>query len=295
MNKINHTNIPTAGIFGMKNAYCWNPVKGCANLKCHLHPSKNGECWAAAICRRFASIWAKNDTDWRTKNNLPVNITQYENIITKKIELIYPGEIELERFILYWFQSQFQKKFPKKRSCILVGYMTDIAFIPREWLKKIINRIIKDNEEREKAGLPLHIFQFLTKEPVIYSNFKFPINCWLGFTATNQEEYDEKLCDMEDPFGKYWNGTNLWYAYLEPLRESIKIEGNNSIPNWVIVGGGPQPVTSILPLKFEHVRLLRDQCQAEGIPFYFKQWSHKDKSNVLGNQKWEQFPEVNHE
>jgi hypothetical protein len=40
--------------------------------------------------------------------------------------------------------------------------------------------------------------------------------------------------------------------------------------NWVIVGGesGPQA----RPMHPDWVRALRDQCQAAGVPFFFKQW-----------------------
>lgn len=306
-NNLTHTGIPTAGIFGMENARAWNPVKGCKNERCHLHPVNTGKCWAAQMCNRMAEPWALSEVKYSELNKL--FRPNCEDLIKN----------DLKNFKPTWLESQFEKQFPKKRSCILVGYMTDIAYISREWVQKMIGRIIQDNEERELAGLPLHTFQFLTKDPkMIYTNsMQWPINCQLGFTATNQNEFNErsyyaKIAAYADGF----DFRRISYAYLEPLRGPINIKDQRSF-DWVIVGGGSEP------LKPDWVRSIRDQCQAAGIPFYFKQWSKKyipcghsyatpkelfymrnpqkyakemkaagGQTNWLDNKQWKQFPEV---
>ena len=41
-------------------------------------------------------------------------------------------------------------------------------------------------------------------------------------------------------------------------------------PDWVIVGGESGPVRR--PMQAEWVRVVRDDCAALGVPFFFKQW-----------------------
>jgi len=40
--------------------------------------------------------------------------------------------------------------------------------------------------------------------------------------------------------------------------------------DWVIVGGESGP--GARPMHPDWVRSIRDQCQAAGVPFFFKQW-----------------------
>lgn len=74
----------------------------------------------------------------------------------------------------------------KKSAKIFVCSMADLfgEWVPEEWILKIIE---------VAAQNPQHIFQFLTKNPDRYKHFTFPENCWLGATATNQEQYQESI------------------------------------------------------------------------------------------------------
>lgn len=39
------------------------------------------------------------------------------------------------------------------------------------------------------------------------------------------------------------------------------------------------------------VRSLRDQCQAAGVPFHFKQWGpNKAAGRLLDGREWQEFP-----
>lgn len=286
-NKFNNTSsIPTTWPLGKDRGYGWNPVRGCKNEGCHLHPKNTGECWAAKLCNLHAKPWAKHEGKFD---------------IFKDKYLIKENEIRLQDFIPTWFDSQFKKEFPKQRSCFFVFSQTDFAFIPWEWVKKVIDRIKQNNEDRAAAGLPLHIFQFLTKCENAYSVAEWPMNCWLGITATNQSEYDERVIQMRDI-------NNFWYVYLEPIRGPIYITSHGMpVPDWVIVGGGPDKIDP------QWIRDIRDQCIILGIPFYFKGWPKKytpvghqygigstetfikiDKgqNNWLDGKKWEQFPKI---
>lgn len=67
---------------------------------------------------------------------------------------------------------------------------------------------------------------------------------------------DDWVEDFED-----WYGVTLSDGLTGPMHNSI---------DWVIVGGESGP--GARPMHPDWVRGLRDQCNAAGVPFFFKQW-----------------------
>ncbi|MBX3610356.1 MAG: phage Gp37/Gp68 family protein [Hydrogenophaga sp.] len=107
-----------------------------------------------------------------------------------------------------------------------------------------------------------------------------PPHVWLGATICNQPEADRditkllavdarvRFLSMEPLLGPVDLGAIPWRG----LRTDV-LRGWSSPEHglhWVIVGGesGPQA----RPMHPEWARSLRDQCQAAGVPFLFKQW-----------------------
>jgi protein gp37 len=63
--------------------------------------------------------------------------------------------------------------------------------------------------------------------------------------------------------------------------------------HWVIVGG--ESGSKARPLKQEWVCKIRDECQAAGVPFFFKQWggrTSKAGGRVLDGRVWEEVPDT---
>jgi protein gp37 len=68
----------------------------------------------------------------------------------------------------------------------------------------------------------------------------------------------------------------------------------------VICGGESGP--GARPLNPSWARSIRDQCQRNGVPFFFKQWGEHDENGVrtgkkkagriLDGRTWEEYPEV---
>ena len=61
--------------------------------------------------------------------------------------------------------------------------------------------------------------------------------------------------------------------------------------DWVIVGGESGP--GARPMQADWARDIRDQCQAAGVPFYFKQWGgvfKKRHGRVLDGRTWDEMP-----
>lgn len=94
-------------------------------------------------------------------------------------------------------------------------------------------------------------------------------NVWLGFSAERQQEFDERWPAMRDLAAKGWT----IFVSIEPmigpvvLPEDFLAIGSRA---QVIVGGESGP--NARPMHPDWPRALRDQCQAAGVPFLFKQW-----------------------
>jgi protein gp37 len=113
------------------------------------------------------------------------------------------------------------------------------------------------------AHCPQHTFMVLTKRPEnIPDGLVFPPNVWLGTTAENQEMADKRIQMM--PKVK----ASVRFLSLEPLLGPVDL--SRWIGGLVIVGGETGP--GARPMHPDWVRSIRDQCQAAGVPFFFKGW-----------------------
>lgn len=107
----------------------------------------------------------------------------------------------------------------------------------------------------------------------------FPDNVWLGATIVNQAEADRDIPKLlEIPAA-------VRFLSMEPLLGSVDltswigghvgVTGYRVDPkphwiDWVIVGG--ESGTGARPMHPDWVRDLRDQCNAAGTAYFFKQW-----------------------
>jgi len=112
------------------------------------------------------------------------------------------------------------------------------------------------------------LFQVLTKRPerIYVLNKKLPIwpdNVWSGITM-----------DVADRINHIVHfPAKVRFLSYEPLFTVINPTVMNFRANkvdWVIVGGESGP--GARPMNLDWVRGIRDQCKAEGVKFFFKQW-----------------------
>ena len=115
-----------------------------------------------------------------------------------------------------------------------------------------------------------------------YCGSPWPLpNVWLGVSVENQEAADERITLLlQTPAA-------VRFLSCEPLLGPISIPhvimemidwgdgprewGDGAgIINWIIAGGESGPKAR--PMNPDWVRSLRDQCQATGVAFHFKQW-----------------------
>ena len=100
-------------------------------------------------------------------------------------------------------------------------------------------------------------------------------NVWLGTSVEDQERANERIphllrcpaavrwLSMEPMLGAVDLQVSLAFAIMEGL-------GGERGLDWVVVGG--ESGTHVRPMHPDWARSLRDQCQAAGVPFFFKQW-----------------------
>ncbi|MBW6524461.1 phage Gp37/Gp68 family protein [Sphingomonas sp. RHCKR47] len=128
-----------------------------------------------------------------------------------------------------------------------------------------------------------------------------PANLWLGATIVNQDEADRdipkllatggpriRFLSMEPLLGPV-DLTQVRDGYVDALR-GIEGGGTSTLRmvnevDWVIVGGESGP--GARPMHPDWLIGLRDQCEAAGTPFLFKQWGehlpvHVDKVTHSG-------------
>lgn len=129
-------------------------------------------------------------------------------------------------------------------------------------------------------------WQLLTKRPenvlkmVPYVDASdWPDNVWIGATVEDQKRADERVPVLLEIPAK------VRFLSCEPLLGSVVLrpswtelelrsfggDGVECFPrvDWVIVGGESGPKHR--PLNLDAARHLRDQCLADGVPFFFKQ------------------------
>jgi protein gp37 len=80
------------------------------------------------------------------------------------------------------------------------------------------------------------------------------------------------------------------FLSLEPLLGPIS-KINLSGMDWVIVGGESGP--GARPIKEDWVIDIKNQCQEENVPFFFKQWGGVNKKKTgrkLEGRYWDEIP-----
>lgn len=112
-----------------------------------------------------------------------------------------------------------------------------------------------------------------------------PSNVWIGTTAEDQDRYEERipwLCGI--PAVKR-------FLSCEPLLSPLNLHFGenrrntafvtNAYLHWVIVGGESGP--GARPMNPFWAHSLRDQCENNGVAFFFKQWGeHNYKGDKVG-------------
>ncbi len=170
---------------------------------------------------------------------------------------------------------------PKK---VFVCSMSDLFHedVPIEFIKEVFKTMNRAN---------WHIFQILTKRVerllAIKNQLTWTPNIWAG-TTIELEKYSfraEILSSIP---------ATVRFLSLEPLLGSITYLPLKNI-NWVILGG--ESGRKSRPMGMDWALQIKNKCQNNNIPFFFKQIGGKISKKggdeaLLEGKIWHQYPEI---
>lgn len=95
-------------------------------------------------------------------------------------------------------------------------------------------------------------------------------NHYFGFTAENQERYDERIKEFRGGMPDWANGWLSAEPLLGPIDLGLRYIALEDAPfEWVVVGCESGP--NRRPCKIEWVESIVDQCRCAGVPVFVKQ------------------------
>jgi protein gp37 len=134
-----------------------------------------------------------------------------------------------------------------------------------------------------------HVFQILTKRSkrlaAMAALLPWPPNVWQG-VSVESARYVSRVDHLRQVPAR------VRFLSVEPLLGPIPSLPLDGI-HWVIVGGESGPARRVMSADW--VRLVRDQCIAAEVPFFFKQWggrTPKTKGRLLDGRIWNEIPAV---
>ena len=168
---------------------------------------------------------------------------------------------------------------------VFVNSMSDLFHkeIPTAFLDQVFDTM-------EQADW--HVFQVLTKRSSLlrryvnrrYAGGRAPANIWLGVTVEDRSCLS-RIRHLAD------SAAAVRFISFEPLLEELGRVDLTGI-HWAIAGGESGPLAR--PVHADWIRSIRDQCRADDVAFFFKQWggiTAKAGGNRLDGREWQQYPD----
>lgn len=267
----------------------WNPVIGCT--KCS--PACEN-CYAEALHNRRHKAWLAGK-EMANCYAAPFDYVQF-----------FPERLAQP---LHWY----------KPSRVFVCSMADLFHedVQHDWLLKVF-AIMALSEKQTFMLLtkrPERAHAFLSAKD-LRPQIEQAINQKFGAKAGNEFHCRAYSCGW--PLPNVWLGTTIWdqpsadravpillstpaarrFVSIEPMLGPVELthvrtasgvtwdtladhaDGDGPCLDWVICGGETGP--GARPMHPDWPRSLRDQCQAAGVPFFFKQWGEWEPPTDIG-------------
>jgi protein gp37 len=168
----------------------------------------------------------------------------------------------------------------KKPQTIFVNSMSDLFHtnVPEQFIFRVFDVMRRAD---------WHCFQILTKrsERLLHMSpkLKWASHIWMG-VSVEDSNYLYRIDHLRQ------TAASIKFLSLEPLIGPI-VKPNLSGIDWVIVGGESGPNSR--PIEKSWVVDIKNICQKEKIPFFFKQWGGVNKKKAgrkLEGRTWEEMP-----
>lgn len=188
---------------------------------------------------------------------------------------------------------------------VFVNSMSDLFHedVPDSFIGEVWSKMLET---------PRHTYQVLTKRPERMRDIvtrlvaecrrkglREATNIWLGVSVEDQTAANKRIPPLlQTPAA-------VRFISAEPLLGPVVFADacNDWLEDgihWVIVGGESGP--GARPMSSEWARLIREQCQAAGVAFFFKQWGEHEMGGkkigkhaagrVLDGRTWDEFPQT---
>ena len=163
---------------------------------------------------------------------------------------------------------------------VFVDSMSDLfhARVPRSFVREVFEVM---------ADTPQHTYQILTKRSRrlrrLAGELEWPPNVWMGVSV----EAPDQLYRADDLRAV---PAVVRFLSCEPLLAPLGHLDLSGI-DWVIAGG--ESGRGFRPVAMEWVRQLRDACEYQSVPFFFKQWgglTPKSGGRTLDGRTWNEMP-----
>ncbi len=214
-------------------------------------------CYALTLARRLKAMGQpkyQNDGDSRTSGP-GFGVT------------VHPAALDIPR---RWRQPRL----------VFVNSMSDLfhARVPRSFVREVFQVM---------ADTPQHTYQILTKRSrrlrLMAEELSWPSNVWMGVSIESSEQ-TYRAADLRAV------PAAVRFLSCEPILGSL---GNLDLARigWVIAGG--ESGREYRPVAPEWIREIRNQCQVQEVPFFFKQWggpTPKSGGRLLDGRTWDQMP-----
>ena len=270
----------------------WNPIRGCTRVSegcrhCYAEGmaarfSDPGQ-WGHGLAQRVALPGGGTDHRWTGKVelvnaalDLPLRWRSPRRIFVNSTSDLFhekvPDEWIDKVFAVMALADQHTFQVLTKRPERMRAYLHDLARPHRE-------REIKD--AGRKAGALVGDTPLIGRR---ITSLPLP-NVWLGTSIEDQATADERIPHLlatpaavrfisaEPLLGSlsiaHASTTDAALAVLFAKLERGDVDPRGNL-HWVICGGESGP--GARPMHPDWARSLRDQCQAAGVPFFFKQW-----------------------
>jgi protein gp37 len=172
----------------------------------------------------------------------------------------------------------------KRARMIFVNSMSDLFH--KDVSKAFIDSVFETMETAD-----WHTFQVLTKRSSRmrdylrnrYGERLAPEHIWCGVSVEDARGASRIQHLRDAP-------ASVRFLSIEPLIGATGAMNLDGI-HWVIAGGESGPGSRIL--NIEWVRSVRDQCEQQDVPFFFKQWGGlrpKSGGRNLDGREWSDFP-----
>lgn len=237
----------------------WNPVTGCTKVSagcdnCYAHTLAHG---------RLAEVYLRGLPVLQTAQNLadPFAVRLWEN------RLAQPEK---------WTEPRM----------IFVNSMSDLFHVdvPEDFVRDVFAVMLRAD---------WHVYQVLTKRPsraarffnrnrALFPGSEVPGHIWMGTSVESQDVVHrvDQLRDLP---------AEIRFLSCEPLLGPLDLD--LTAIRWVIAGG--ESGLGYRRMREEWATSVRDQCEAAGVAFFFKQWggrTPKAGGRLLEGRTWDEMP-----